>query len=130
MNTQSTMEAIDLLGEALKGIREIQEGSQAKVCAGPEIEDVVTVVSDVIRRIMERGSSKSGFGEWFHKNSLRYSSDRAISHMTRAMQQIDGNVPSPDDSGERILDHLERALVRAAFTYYKANYIAGKGSTF
>jgi len=120
MNTQSTMEAIDLLGEALKGIREIQEGGQVKGRVGPEIEDVVTVVSDVIRRIMERGSNKSEFGEWFHTDSIRYNSDRAIAHMTRAMQQIDGNVPSPDDSGETSNDHLERALVRAAFTYYKA----------
>ena len=117
MNTQSTMEAIDLLGTA---IRELQEGVQVKGRVGPEIGDVVTVVGDVIRRIMERGSNKSEFGEWFHTDSIRYNSDRAIAHMTRAMQQIDGNVPSPDDSGETSNDHLERALVRAAFTYYKA----------
>ena len=127
MSTESIMEAIDSLGTA---VRELQEGLPVKDYTEPTIEDVVTVVSDVIRRIMERGSSKSGFGEWFHKNSLRYSSDRAISHMTRAMQQIDGSVTSPDDSGEGILDHLERALVRAAFTYYKANHIARKGRTF
>ena len=116
-NTQSTIESIDLLGTA---IRELQEGVQVKGRVGPEIEDVVTVVGDVIRRIMERGSNKSEFGEWFHTDSIRYNSDRAIAHMTRAMQQIDGNVPSPDDSGETSNDHLERALVRAAFTYYKA----------
>ena len=112
----STIEAIDSLGTA---IRELQEGATTKD-KGPRIDDVVTITADVIRRIMDRGSNKSGFGEWFHKNSLRYNSDRAIAHMTRAMQQIDGNVPSPDDSGENHLDHLERALVRAAFTYYKA----------
>ena len=117
MNTQSTIESIDLLGTA---IRELQEGVQVKCRVGPEIGDVVTVVGDVIRRIMERGSNKSEFGEWFHTDSIRYNSDRAITHMTRAMQQIDGNVPSPDDSGETSNDHLERALVRAAFTYYKA----------
>jgi hypothetical protein len=112
----STIEAIDSLGTA---IRELQEGATIKD-KGPRIDDVVTITADVIRRIMDRGSNKSGFGEWFHKNSLRYNSDRAIAHMTRAMQQIDGNVPSPDESGENHLDHLERALVRAAFTYYKA----------
>ena len=116
MNTQSTIEAIDLLGST---IRELQEGTTTKD-KGPRIDDVVAITADVIRRIMDRGSNKSGFGEWFHKNSLRYNSDRAIAHMTRAMQQIDGNIPSPDDSGENYLDHLERALVRAAFTYYKA----------
>jgi len=113
---ESIMEAIDSLGTA---VRELQEGTTT-TDKGPRIDDVVTITADVIRRIMYRGSNKSGFGDWFHKNSLRYNSDRAIAHMTRAMQQIDGNVSSPDDSGETCIDHLERALVRAVFTLYKA----------
>jgi len=114
---ESIMEAIDSLGTA---VCELQEGLQVKDHTEPTIEDVATYASIVIKKIMNRGSSKSGFGDWFHKNSLRYNSDRAISHMTKAMQQIDGNVSSPDDSGETCIDHLERALVRAVFTLYKA----------
>jgi len=117
MGTQSIMEAINSLGEA---VREFREEISVKDNTEPTIESVATHASDVIKKIMNRGSSKSGFGDWFHKNSLRYNSDRAISHMTKAMQQIDGNVSSPDDSGETCIDHLERALVRAAFTLYKA----------
>jgi len=117
MGTQSIMEAINSLGEA---VREFREEISVKDNTEPTIESVATHASDVIKKIMNRGSSKSGFGDWFHKNSLRYNSDRSISHMTKAMQQIDGNVSSPDDSGETCIDHLERALVRAAFTLYKA----------
>lgn len=117
MSTQSIMEAIDSLGTA---VREIQEGLPVKDHTEPTIEDVAKSASAVIARVMNRGSNKSRFGEWFHKDSLRYNSDRAIAHMTRAMQQIDGNVSSPDGSGETCIDHMERALVRAAFCYYKA----------
>jgi hypothetical protein len=111
------MEAIDSLGTA---VRELQEGLPVREHAEPTIEDVATHASTVIRKIMSRGSNKSRFGELFHKNSLRYNSERAIAHMTRAMQQIDGNTSSPDSSGETCIDHLERALVRAVFTLYKA----------
>ena len=117
MSTESIMDAINSLGTA---VRELQEGLPVKDHTEPTIEDVATHASDVIRKIMNRGSNKSRFGEWFHKNSLRYNSDRAIAHMTRAMQQIDGNTSSPDSSGETCIDHLERALVRAVFTLYKA----------
>lgn len=119
MSTESIMEAIDSLGTA---VRELQEGIPVapRDYTEPTIESVATHASNVISRVMSRGSNKSRFGEWFHKNSLRYNSDRAIAHMTRAMQQIDGNVGSPDGSGETCIDHLERALVRAAFTLYKA----------
>lgn len=85
----------------------------------PPIEDVAGETSDVIRKIMSKGSDKSVFGQWFHTDSRRYNSDRAISHITQAMMQIDGNRPSPDTNGEDAIAHLERALVRAAFLLYK-----------
>lgn len=85
----------------------------------PAIEDVVDEVSFVIRKIMSKGSDKSVFGQWFHTDSRRYNADRAISHITQAMMQIDGNRPSPDANQEDHIAHLERALVRAAFLLYK-----------
>lgn len=116
MSMESIMDAIDSLGTA---VRELQEGVPVKDYTEPTIEDVAEAAKHVITKVMSRGSSKSRFGEWFHKNSLRYNSDRVISHVTKAMQQIDGNMSSPDGSGETCLDHAERALVRAAFVYYK-----------
>lgn len=74
---------------------------------------------ETIYRIMSKGSDKSVFGQWFHTDSRRYNADRLISHVTQAMMQIDGNRPDPDQSGESSIDHLERALVRAAFLLYK-----------
>lgn len=85
----------------------------------PAIEEVVADVMETIYRIMSKGSDKSAFGQWFHTDSRRYNADRLINHVTQAMMQIDGNRPSPDGTGEKAVDHLERALVRAAFLLYK-----------
>lgn len=85
----------------------------------PKIEAVVAEMMETIYRIMSKGSDKSVFGQWFHTDSRRYNADRLISHVTQAMMQIDGNRPDPDQSGESSIDHLERALVRAAFLLYK-----------
>lgn len=85
----------------------------------PAIEEVVEEVSDVIRRIMRKGSDKSVFGQWFHTDSRRYNADRCINHVCQAMMQIDGNRPSPDQSGEDAIAHLERAVVRASFLLFK-----------
>lgn len=85
----------------------------------PPIIDVASEAHATICRIMDRGSDKSVFGQWFHTDSRRYNSDRAISHITQAMMQLDGNRPSPDANGEDAVAHLERALVRAAFLLYK-----------
>ena len=85
----------------------------------PAISEVVAEAGEVINKIMSKGSDKSVFGQWFHTDSRRYNADRAISHITQAMMQIDGNRPDPDATGESSLDHLERALVRAAFLLYK-----------
>lgn len=91
----------------------------------PRIEEVVADVMETIYRIMSKGSDKSVFGQWFHTDSRRYNADRLIGHVAQAMMQIDGNRPSPDQAGEQPIDHLERALVRAAFLLYKTR----KGKT-
>jgi len=85
----------------------------------PAISEVVAEVGEVITKIMSKGSDKSLFGQWFHTDSRRYNADRLISHVTQAMMQIDGNRLDPDPAGETSLDHLERAMVRAAFLLYK-----------
>jgi len=85
----------------------------------PKIEAVVAEVMETIYRIMSKGSDKSVFGQWFHTDSRRYNADRLINHVTQAMMQIDGNRTNPDQAGESALDHLERAVVRAAFLLYK-----------
>ena len=85
----------------------------------PAISEVVAEADEAIIKIMSKGSDKSIFGQWFHTDSRRYNADRAISHITQAMMQIDGNRPDPDGAGESSIDHLERALVRAVFLLYK-----------
>lgn len=62
------------------------------------------------------GSSKSGPGEWFTRDSLRYSADRAIGHMATAMMMLDGN---KKEDKEGVIGHLQRALCRAAMVLYK-----------
>ena len=85
----------------------------------PSISEVADLAASVVRRIMMRGSDKSGFGQWFHTDSRRYNADRCINHICQAMMQLDGNRKSPDGNGEEPTDHLERALVRAAFLLFK-----------
>ena len=85
----------------------------------PSIAEVAEMAASVVRRIMSRGSDKSGFGQWFHTDSRRYNADRCINHICQAMMQLDGNRKSPDENGEEATDHLERALVRAAFLLFK-----------
>ena len=74
---------------------------------------------DVVNRIMSRGSDKSVFGQWFHTDSRRYNADRCVGHVCQAMMQLDGNRPMKDANNEDAVDHLERALVRAAFLLFK-----------
>ena len=85
----------------------------------PPISEVADMAASVVRRIMVRGSDKSGFGQWFHTDSRRYNADRCVNHLCQAMMQLDGNKKSPDSNGEEAIDHLERALVRAAFLLFK-----------
>jgi len=85
----------------------------------PSINEVASEAFSTITSIMEKGSDKSAFGEWFYKDSCRYNSDRVINHICQAMMQIDGNRQDPDANGETSTDHLERALVRAAFLLFK-----------
>jgi hypothetical protein len=85
----------------------------------PSIAEVAEMAASVVRRIMLRGSDKSGFGQWFHTDSRRYNADRCVNHICQAMMQLDGNKKSPDANGEEATDHLERALVRAAFLLFK-----------
>ena len=86
----------------------------------PSILEVASEASTTVCRIMEKGSDKSTFGQWYYQDSFRYNSDRAISHLCQALMQMDGNRPDPDPNGETHLAHLERALVRCAFLLYKA----------
>jgi len=85
----------------------------------PSIHEVASEAFTTVTKIMEKGSDKSLFGEWFFKDSRRYNSDRVINHICQAMMQIDGNRQDPDTNGETPIDHLERALVRATFLLFK-----------
>jgi hypothetical protein len=85
----------------------------------PAINEVADTAWDVIHRIMSKGSDKSVFGQWFHTDSRRYNADRCINHICQAMMQLDGNRPAKDANGEDAMDHLERAMVRAAFLLFK-----------
>jgi hypothetical protein len=86
----------------------------------PSISEVASEAQATISKIMNMGSDKSVFGQWFHTDSRRYNSDRLIGHVTQAMMQLDGNRPALDANNEDAIAHLERALVRAAFLLYKA----------
>ena len=85
----------------------------------PSIHEVASEAFVTVTKIMEAGSDKSAFGEWYHKDSCRYNSDRVINHVCQAMMQLDGNRRDPGENGETSIDHLERALVRAAFLLFK-----------
>lgn len=86
---------------------------------GPSISEVANEAMTTIHRVMDKGSDKSVFGQWYHVDDRRYHSDRIISHVAQAMMQLDGNRPNPDQNGEDSVAHLERVLVRAAFLLFK-----------
>jgi len=62
------------------------------------------------------GSTKSGPGQWYTRDSIRYSADRAVSHMVTAMMMLDGN---KKEDKEGVIGHLQRALCRSAMVLYK-----------
>lgn len=102
----------------VQGIR----SPSVKQRAFPSPEQVQWFASITIRSIMTKGgkaktgSSKSGPGQWFTRDSIRYSADRAIKHLTTAMMMLDGN---KDEDEEGIQGHLQRALCRVAFVAMK-----------
>lgn len=114
----STLEALDDLKKRLQELKTDLDAVQVDYRV-PSIDDVAESAAASIRHVMNRGSSKSGYGQWFDRDSMRYNSDRAISHITTAMRQLDGNTPLVDAHGETAIDHLERALCRCAFLLEK-----------
>jgi len=102
----------------VQGIR----SPSVKQQAFPSPEQVQWFASITIRSIMTKGgkaktgSIKSGPGQWFTRDSIRYSADRAIKHLTTAMMMLDGN---KDEDEEGIQGHLQRALCRVAFVAMK-----------
>ena len=93
--------------------------NEIKEFTGPAIIEVANEAMTTVMRVMDKGSDKSSFGQWFHVDSRRYHSDRIVSHVSQAMMQLDGNRQSPDHNGEDAVAHLERVLVRAAFLLFK-----------
>jgi len=114
----STLEALDDLKKRLQELKTDLDAVQVDSRV-PSIDEVAEGAAASIRHVMNRGSSKSGYGQWFDRDSMRYNSDRAISHITTAMRQLDGNSPLVDAHGETAIDHLERALCRCAFLLEK-----------
>jgi hypothetical protein len=97
----------------------LQPSGTAEGLYCPNISEVADMAWTTITKIMTKGSDKSIFGQWFHTDSRRYNADRCISHLCQAMMQLDGNRPERDIKNEDAIDHLERALVRAAFLLFK-----------
>lgn len=87
----------------------------------PSKEQVASLAAELVRQIMSRGSDKSGAGEWYTRDSLRYHTDRITKHLGIAMTQLDGSAKNPDENGESFKDHLARVVCRAVFAYIKAN---------
>jgi hypothetical protein len=87
----------------------------------PSKEQVASLASELVLQIMSKGSNKSGAGEWYTRDSLRYHTDRITKHLSVALTQIEGNSENPDNSGETFKDHLARVVCRAVFAYIKAN---------
>ncbi|NBU72872.1 MAG: hypothetical protein EBS53_15755, partial [Bacteroidetes bacterium] len=79
----------------------------------PSTEQVASLAAEIVRQIMSKGSDKSGAGEWYTRDSLRYHTDRITKHLGIAMTQIDGSSKSPDENGETAKDHLSRVVCRA-----------------
>ena len=93
--------------------------SQQNDSGAPSINEVANETFCTVTRIMEKGSDKSTFGQWFFDDSIRYNADRAISHICQSLMQLDGNRPNPDALGDDRVAHMERALVRCAFLLFK-----------
>ena len=87
----------------------------------PSKEQVAYLASELVLQIMSKGSNKSGAGEWYTRDSLRYHTDRIGKHLSVALTQIDGNSDNPDTNGETSKDHLARVVCRAVFAYMKAS---------
>jgi hypothetical protein len=83
----------------------------------PSIVELGEAASDVVWRVMGKGSAKSAYGEWFHvdKPVHDYHISRAIRHLATAQMMLHKSTPCPDIEGENSVDHLERALVRTLF---------------
>jgi hypothetical protein len=108
-------------------LREIREQRVTSVLlkqpsSYPLPDEIAMNASKEIVHVMTRGgksktgSTKSGPGEWFTRDSIRYSADRAVSHMATAMMMLDGN---KKEDKEGVVGHLQRALCRAAMVLYK-----------
>lgn len=111
---------VDGLREKLKGFTFTNKEGETVEAIAPSINSVANEAYDTVYRIMEKGSDKSTFGQWYYADSIRYNADRAHSHLCQATMQMDGNRPDPDGNGETHIQHLERALVRCVFLLYKA----------
>lgn len=111
---------VDELREKLKTFTYTNKEGETVEAIAPSIHEVASEAFTTVSRIMDKGSDKSSFGQWYYVDSIRYNSDRAISHLCQALMQMDGNRPSPDANGETNIQHLERALVRCAFLLFKA----------
>lgn len=90
-----------------------------EVMTPPTIAELGEAASDIVWRVMGKGSDKSRYGEWFHidKPVHDYHIGRAMRHLSTAMLQLQKSTPCPDNNGETALDHLERAVVRALFVW-------------
>ena len=51
----------------------------------PSKEQVASLASELVLQIMSRGSNKSGAGEWYTRDSLRYHTDRIGKHLSVAL---------------------------------------------
>ena len=85
----------------------------------PTIGELGEAASDIVWRVMGKGSEKSAYGEWFNvdKPVHDFHIGRAMRHLSTAMLQLQKSTPCPDNNGETALDHLERALVRTLFVW-------------
>lgn len=120
-NNKSTgTKIVDQLREELKKFTFTNKEGETVEAIAPSIHEVASEAFTTVSRIMDKGSDKSSFGQWYYIDSIRYNSDRAISHLCQALMQMDGNRPSPDGNGETHIEHLERALVRCTFLLFKA----------
>lgn len=111
---------VDNLREELKKFTYTNKEGETVEAIAPSIHEVASEAYTTVSNIMDKGSDKSTFGQWYYVDSIRYNSDRAISHLCQALMQMDGNRPNPDGNGETHIQHLERALVRCSFLLYKA----------